>query len=384
MDETKNDQTILIPEEWSESVHRIASSSNSSSSPPISLICGPKNSGKSTFSRLLVNTLLQNPRYSAVAYLDTDVGQPEFTPPGCLSLNLITQPFPDMTTMYVMTPYRCIFFGDLSSKRDPETYKKSIFSLYDDFVTLSKKRGNPGKPMLPLVINTPGWVKGTGYDLLVSMLRYISPTHVVQIRISVQIKNLPLGAFWLDEQELGPEGLDVMEIYSAENDSFGNSLLTPKNAKHMRDMRMRSYFRQCFPSNIMGSSLKEFVYALCSHPPYEVPISSVKVIHVHEQVPSREIYRTLNATIVGLAVSSKKLKGGEPVTTYCVGLGIVRAIDISKKLLYILTPVPHRDLINVDLLLQGYIEIPVGWLEVQGCRSPYVSENVLPFLGTCY
>ncbi|KAL5729408.1 hypothetical protein ACHQM5_002368 [Ranunculus cassubicifolius] len=319
MDETKNDQTILIPEEWSESVHRIASSSNSSSSPPISLICGPKNSGKSTFSRLLVNTLLQNPRYSAVAYLDTDVGQPEFTPPGCLSLNLITQPFP-----------------------------------------------------------------GTGYDLLVSMLRYISPTHVVQIRISVQIKNLPLGAFWLDEQELGPEGLDVMEIYSAENDSFGNSLLTPKNAKHMRDMRMRSYFRQCFPSNIMGSSLKEFVYALCSHPPYEVPISSVKVIHVHEQVPSREIYRTLNATIVGLAVSSKKLKGGEPVTTYCVGLGIVRAIDISKKLLYILTPVPHRDLINVDLLLQGYIEIPVGWLEVQGCRSPYVSENVLPFLGTCY
>lgn len=28
-------------------------------------------------------------RYKRVGYLDTDVGQPEFSPPGCLSLHII-------------------------------------------------------------------------------------------------------------------------------------------------------------------------------------------------------------------------------------------------------------------------------------------------------
>jgi polynucleotide 5'-hydroxyl-kinase GRC3/NOL9 len=51
------------------------------------LVCGPKNSGKSTFSRNLVEVLLQ--RYKRVAYLDTDVGQPEFTAPGFLSLTIV-------------------------------------------------------------------------------------------------------------------------------------------------------------------------------------------------------------------------------------------------------------------------------------------------------
>ncbi|KAL5699252.1 hypothetical protein ACHQM5_030182 [Ranunculus cassubicifolius] len=344
----------------------------------ISFICGPKNSGKTTFSRLLVNMLLQRkPR-----------------PKGCHSLQIFQrlEHLQCKKVFYLLVSFRCIFFGDLSSKRDPEIYLKNIISLYDYFLSryhiskndeIENPRKRKRKSMLPLVINTPGWVKGTGYDLLVSMMRYISPTHVVQLRITLQNKNLPSGAFWLEEQKHEHEGFNLMEIYSARENSFGQSELIPKNAKHMRDLRMREYFQQIFPSKNIGSSLKELVYALCSHPPYQVPISSVKITHLHEEVPSSEIHRGLNATIVGLAVSSKGLTGDE-VTPWCVGLGIVRAINLSRDLLYILTPVPHTDLVDVDLLLQGFLEIPTGWLEVQGCRSPYISENVLAFLGTCY
>ena len=44
------------------------------------LVCGSKNVGKSSFAKLLVNSLLNHA--SAVGYMDTDLGQPEFTPPG--------------------------------------------------------------------------------------------------------------------------------------------------------------------------------------------------------------------------------------------------------------------------------------------------------------
>lgn len=62
---------------------------------------------------------------------------------------------------------------------------------------------------------------GIGYDLLVDMLKYISPTHIVKICISAESKNLPAGAFWLDE------GHDVtgtlIEINSARQDSLKRS-----------------------------------------------------------------------------------------------------------------------------------------------------------------
>lgn len=62
---------------------------------------------------------------------------------------------------------------------------------------------------------------GIGYDILVDMLKYITPTHVVKINISFEKKNLPPGAFWLDNFE----GVDVnlIEISSARQDSFNRS-----------------------------------------------------------------------------------------------------------------------------------------------------------------
>lgn len=79
---------IYIPEQWSEAAGSIADSST----PPITLICGAKNCGKTIFSRYLLNVLLH--RYSRVAYLDTDVGQPEFTAPAFLSLTIVHQETP--------------------------------------------------------------------------------------------------------------------------------------------------------------------------------------------------------------------------------------------------------------------------------------------------
>jgi polynucleotide 5'-hydroxyl-kinase GRC3/NOL9 len=77
------------------------------------LVCGPKNSGKSTFSRNLVEVLLQ--RYKRVAYLDTDVGQPEFTAPGFLSLTIVDKSIleSDWTVPCVKTPERLVWIKQI-------------------------------------------------------------------------------------------------------------------------------------------------------------------------------------------------------------------------------------------------------------------------------
>jgi hypothetical protein len=50
---------------------------------------------------------------------------------------------------------------------------------------------------------------GAGFDMLVEMLRYICPTIVVQIRITMQSKNLPDGVFWLDGEQTGPKMINI-------------------------------------------------------------------------------------------------------------------------------------------------------------------------------
>lgn len=363
---------IFIPEEWSEAAESIAYDSVTSP-PPIAFICGAKNSGKTTFSRHLLNVLLQ--RYKRVAYLDTDVGQSEFTTPGFLSLTIVDKQTPDLAVPCLKTPERSFFFGDVSSKRNPSTYLKYIHALsdyYKEKYRMSSESGSSSRAELPLVVNTPGWVKGFGYEMLVDMVRHIAPTHVVKINISAQNKNLPAGAFWLNEDQ--DEQVNLIEIGTARHDSYNRSVLVQKDARLMRELRIMAYFRQCFPSDLSITTIKELAHALASHPPYEVPISAIEIRHLHCQVPSSEVYFSLNATIVGLAISTEASKD----LPSCVGLGIVRGIDTFKGLLYVVTPVPENILEKVDLFLQGFIEIPSCLLQVKGCRSPYVSANVLP------
>jgi hypothetical protein len=64
-------------------------------------------------------------------------------------------------------------------------------------------------------------------------------------------------------------------------------VLVQKDARLLRDMRINAYFRQCFPSNLNITTIKELAHALASHSPYEVPVSSIKIRHLHCQVGLR-------------------------------------------------------------------------------------------------
>ncbi|KAL5066310.1 hypothetical protein RYX36_028047 [Vicia faba] len=118
----------------------------------------------------------------------------------------------------------------------------------------------------------------------------------------------------------------LIEINSARHDSLNRSLLVQKDASLLRDLRIMAYFRRCFPSDSNISTIKELAHSLTSHCPYQVPIASLKIRHVHREVPSSEIFYSLNASIVGLVVESE----GPENSPWCLGLGIVKGIDTVK------------------------------------------------------
>ncbi|WOK91327.1 polynucleotide 5'-hydroxyl-kinase NOL9-like isoform X2 [Canna indica] len=348
------DEGWPVPDCWKETADCIAY--GSSSPPAISLVCGPGNSGKSTFSRILLNTLLQS--YKRVAYLDTDVGQPEFSTPGCLSLHVIDEQTPDLTILCIKRPERCFFFGDVTAQRDPKSYLNYIFSLFDHFVVNHYKSTVLVKSqysMLPLVINTSGWVKGVGYDMLVEMLRYMSPTHVVHIRVSAERKNLPSGFFWVEGNE--KTSVNLMEIPALHGSSTRQAQIK-KEAHIIRDVRLLAYFRQCLPKELLISSYKELEHFFACTPPYEIPLSRIKLKHIHCQVSSSEVNDSLKTTIVGLAISSDFPSSSAHCIPWCVGLGIIRGVDTRKDRLYLVTPVPSCKLEKVDILFQGCLETP--------------------------
>lgn len=64
-------------------------------------------------------------------------------------------------------------------------------------------------------------ILGVGYDVLVDMLKYICPTHIVKIGISTENKNLPAGKFWLDGKY--DRTIKLLEINSARQDSLDRS-----------------------------------------------------------------------------------------------------------------------------------------------------------------
>jgi polynucleotide 5'-kinase involved in rRNA processing len=121
-----------------------------------SVIIGPVNSGKSTTARHLANMYLNN--HKTVAFLDCDLGQPEFTPPGMISLTLVTEPLLGPPCTHFKPSKYSIFIGDTSPKRDPDAYITGLFKLVDLY-----RNDCIG---IPLVVNTSGWVRGIiGFDI---------------------------------------------------------------------------------------------------------------------------------------------------------------------------------------------------------------------------
>ncbi|KAI1139161.1 hypothetical protein F5Y05DRAFT_340093 [Hypoxylon sp. FL0543] len=222
-------QDLVSPPEWNREIARLVNESSSKSF----MITGPKSSGKSTFGKILANRLItdqlngsKDRAHRGVAVLDLDPGQPEYCVAGQIALVLVTEPvispsfsrpLPGLEVQLV----RSHAIASISPASDPELYLEAALDLMTYYInTLAR---------CPLVINTPGWIQGTGLDLLTSLITNLRPTHVVYM------------------SESGPaEVVDALQEFCKVS-AFSTlpsqaSQLTSRTAANLRFMQTMSYF----------------------------------------------------------------------------------------------------------------------------------------------
>lgn len=402
-----------LPPQWEEAAHLLAGAVKGEV-PLVVVVCGNKNVGKSTFGRWLVNRLLTV--VSRVAYLDTDCGQPEFTPCGLVSLHWVEQPVFGQPHLHPRQPLTARFIGDTSPKSDPRLYLLAIQDLVRRYHEEEAVR--PGAAHTPLVVNTHGWVKGTGLDLMAQMLTNLQPSHLVNLQSSTTNRDLPEGVFW-DQKGSGCHRMDLPGIGGMRQDlgdptSPSSSTLgalsdgetrqrTPSGrsitSSESRTLLWLQWARQCVgcePGWGQGwgpEAAEKLAIALAEHPPYQVPLGCVRVEALHGEIPLGETVTVLNGAVVGLmGASNDPMKGTMSKDVYdrsfhdslapCLGLGLVRGVDTAKKLLYVLTSVPPGQLPDVSALRLGRLELPSCLLSGGPYWSPYQALFCLPLTGT--
>ncbi|KXJ90759.1 hypothetical protein Micbo1qcDRAFT_196213 [Microdochium bolleyi] len=225
-------QDLVSLPEWNREAARL---SQASSSRAITImVTGPKSSGKSTFGKMLANRIITESaaekaparNKTGLAILDLDPGQPEYGVPGQVSLVHILEPvlspsFTRPTPLKSIRTIRAHTLASISPASDPELYLEAAKDLYTHY------RNTIGSSTL--IINTPGWIQGTGLDLLVSLIADLRPSEVVYM------------------SQTGPsesvEGLSS----ACRNTTFtllpsNATALAARSAAQLRSMQLLSYF----------------------------------------------------------------------------------------------------------------------------------------------
>ncbi len=290
-------QPLVSPPEWNALIGRCSTQEDPK---PLSvLICGPKSSGKSTFSKLLTNKLLsssmkaknnENGKSTAgILFLDLDPGQPEYSIPGQLSLIHIKEPnfgppFSHPVTFGKSKVIRSHSIAAVSPASDPDHYIACAINLFKYCKVLLKSM-----PNLPLVINTPGWVLGTGLDLLVKMIKNFQPTDVIYM-----------------SQDGPAEVIETLE--KASKPTFftlpSQTGSSTKTAAQLRTMQYMSYFHLDPGRKYLSWDDK----CLTSVRPWGVRYSGddagiLGVICYGEQPPAGLLADTINGSLVSVVVT---------------------------------------------------------------------------------
>ena len=239
------------------------------------LVCGPKGAGKSTFCRILANALLQKATATGnrsvadnecVALLDLDPGQPEYSPPGDLSLlrlrswNLgtpFTHPTPGPNQLV-----RAQHFGHNSPKEDPNHYLQCALDLLDHYRRMARDYRS-----CPLIINSAGWIQGTSLELTSDLIRSVGLTDVVYM------------------STLGPEEvIDTLQGATSGSNTTLHQLvsqssdLVSRTARDLRMMQTLSYFHM---------SEAEGDYKELRWDPY--PLTAIAPLVIHYAGPKQAI-----------------------------------------------------------------------------------------------
>lgn len=342
---------------------------------PRLLAAGGKGVGKSTFIRYLINRLISETG-KPVLVIDLDPGQAEFTVPGCLSCTLVQKPILGPNFTHVNHEKElCLFVGGVDVTEAKVRYD-SCLKMLGEF--------SKGFPSVPWVINSMGFTQGLGAFFMQESVTRFMPTTLVEITSRSYKKNFQPREFF---QNLAasltpranvlrfaamPESLDAKDM--GVQDFWG----IPQPGR-LRDIVMLSHFELSFPE----CPLKRVTPRAISWG--EV---FIQVLFSHKSFSISNLVKILNTGFVSLGhlpdEQSQELKSetlnlvnNPEIIVPSLGFGVVRSVDVKRKLFYVVTNLDQETLMSVNCLTLGVnIRLPNGLLITQNsAKQPYVSTN---------
>jgi polynucleotide 5'-hydroxyl-kinase GRC3/NOL9 len=344
----------IYPLSWKEAIQTTTISPTSRI-----LVCGSKGLGKSTFCQLLINSLIGT---KMVTYLETDPGQPSFSPPGVVSLHCLTNPIlsPPFVRAGMNDLIRCQHIGNISPRDNPRHYTNCI----TDLLSHDPRNG-------PLVINTPGWTKGTGFELLTFLIEIAKPDFIVVLSIA------------------GNDSL-ARNLHPIASKSESNILLIDSantvpptlalTAADHRTLGIMSYFHN------IALEKWDFTKHLTGWKPWVVKYSGsseerglMAIAIQGEELLLEDIVLAINGTMVAIILTTsdesvsttpeenipvivdRQSKFMDPRISRCVGYALIRGIDVKNECLLLLSPwkPSGREDGEKIILERGHVNLPV-------------------------
>ncbi|RHZ79545.1 hypothetical protein Glove_144g24 [Diversispora epigaea] len=392
--EVTPDVTLFnISDSWKSVVSQLVTNFREYKLPPITIICGHRNVGKSTFSRYLLNNLIKI--YPKIAYIESDIGQSEFTPAGLMSLNILDSPILGPPFTHIKQPYRTYFLGHNTPRDDPDYYLdclQELITIYHRDIACGPEFGmytSDEDLNVPLIINTHGWVTGLGYDIFLNILKLAKPTDIIQFYSPTQIyKNLPK----LPDYIISSPNIIFIESIDS------TKISTKYQSSDHRTLSLLSYLYSNNINNTKQDNTKwwKFDIPLIHQIPWcldWIKGLSKGIFLLFGDVPLSQLLYALNGSLVGLIgdisdnpdisnisniPQEKKqehmrikppnyfpcpnFSPPSPSESHCIGLAIIRSIDPINHTFHILTPLSLVQLQRVKSIVKGKLELPIWFM----------------------
>lgn len=345
------------------------------------LVIGSKNSGKSTFLRLLLQNLLSTNQVLPVNFLDLDPGQAEYSKPDSISLNKIYE-FQHGNHLSLTTPSYSFnhYVGFASPKDQPSRYDALVSDLINKYDTDGLVKNES------LLINTPGWIKGFGTTLTNSLIEKVKPTHVVYLNSGTP----ELDELVIEDAEMIPL------LGNFQTDSPGSKY----SSSQLRIFKILTYFHKKLNFSF---DFKPLLFS----PPLQVSygahgikaISILGLSNLHENyikdvlegtivglhtIPNKELseINILNGENIPFIDSSELVRNASTKGLLFKSLALIHSIDEKNKLINLYTPgFESLDKMEKEeyLIIRGRTELPIWELASNPVLKLFKRES-LPFV----
>lgn len=331
-----------------------------SESPPTLTVClGGKNSGKTTFNEMMLETALQLQQRD-VTFIDLDPGQQMFGFPGCVSV------------MKGMNVRNVGVYGDTLAPVDTERLESYVLGSFDCMEYYTKYE-DLGIKLLDevdglqsdVIVNMPGWLTGLGIQFIEKVVNKVLEKDEFDVKI----------VFLGDKESFLKQNIAIDVDYFIPNNyakyympGFKNSTMnTGVDFVQMNwtsgDLREYRLLRSLHDYNNNMSILNQQPVAVSMGTEW-LNIRSINITQYLDYIPLKKeemtCYRTLPGSIIAISffdfdesddteVENKSLfKKYTPTNEKMFCLGVVHSIDLQNSYMNLI--IPSRYLAYIDTI----------------------------------